>query len=180
MKKTLIIQTSPMHTASTLLVNALYGLIPSLKHKRIVGFWEPEWWNEFDSDIIVLKSHNLDIDWFKKHFGLHYKLIFICSERKEKKLFINKKYKDLENVICFDYFELNETKKNTLQKIVQTIQEKIKQKFPNLELNSKTSLLRILAMNEEYEQIKEKPFSFVDEFYHIHGSHRNRPDSLTQ
>lgn len=33
----LIIQTSPTHTASTLLVNALYGLIPELNDKKIMG-----------------------------------------------------------------------------------------------------------------------------------------------
>ena len=37
--KTLIIQTSPHHTASTLLVNAMYGLIPELSNKKIIGTW---------------------------------------------------------------------------------------------------------------------------------------------
>ena len=176
MKKTLIIQTSPMHTASTVLVNALYGMFSKLKNKRVVGFWEQEWENEFDEDIIIVKSHNLDIDWFVRHWSLFYDIYFVCSERKEKKLFIDDKYKGSANVICFDYTELNETKKNSLEKIVERIKNKLKDKFPNHELNSKTSLLRLMGMNEEYEQIKEKPFSYVDEFYHIHGSHRNRTD----
>ena len=33
--KLLIIQTSPFHTASTFLVNAIYGLIPELIDKKI-------------------------------------------------------------------------------------------------------------------------------------------------
>ena len=37
--KTLIIQTSPYHTASTFLVNAIYGLIPELSNKKIIGIW---------------------------------------------------------------------------------------------------------------------------------------------
>jgi len=37
--KLLIIQTSPKHTASTLLVNAIYGLIPELYNKKIIGIW---------------------------------------------------------------------------------------------------------------------------------------------
>lgn len=32
--KTLIIQTSPQHTASTFLVNAIYGMIPELFDKK--------------------------------------------------------------------------------------------------------------------------------------------------
>ena len=131
---------------------------------------------EFDDDIIIVKSHNLDIDWFVRHWSIFYDIYFVCSERKEKKLFIDDKYKGSENVICFDYSELNETNKNSLEKIVETIKNKLKDKFPNHELNTKTSLLRLMGMNEEYEQIKEKPFSYVDEFYHIHGSHRNRTD----
>tara|TARA_B100001093_G_C26859925_1_gene1029532 strand:+ start:1078 stop:1608 length:531 start_codon:yes stop_codon:yes gene_type:complete len=174
MKKTLIIQTSPHHTASTLLVNALYGLIPRLKNKRIVGFWEQNWESEFDSDIIVLKSHNLDIDWFIKHYSRFYKVYFICSERKEKKLFINPLHKHYKNVLFFDYKELNETKSNSLENIIDYIALKVNKWIPELELNSKTGLLRVLGMNEEYELIKDKPFTYVDEFYHIHGSHKNR------
>ncbi len=29
-------------------------------------------------------------------------------------------------------------------------------------------------MNKRIEEIKEKPFSYVDNFYKVHGSHRNR------
>ncbi len=174
MKKTLIIQTSPHHTASTLLVNALYGLIPRLKNKRIVGFWEQNWESEFDSDIIVLKSHNLDIDWFVKHYSRFYDLYFVCSEREEKNLHINPLHKHYQKLLYIDYKELNETKSNSLEDIIDNIVAKLNKYIPNLELNSKTGLLRVLGMNEEYELIKDKPFTYVDEFYHIHGSHKNR------
>ena len=32
---------------------------------------------------------------------------------------------------------------------------------------------RIINMNKLYEEIKDKPFSYEDKFYGIHGSHRN-------
>jgi len=32
-------------------------------------------------------------------------------------------------------------------------------------------------MNKRLEEIKDEPFTFVDRFYHIHGSHRNRGSS---
>ena len=35
----LIIQTSPKHTASTFLTNALYDLIPELHDKKVIGMW---------------------------------------------------------------------------------------------------------------------------------------------
>jgi hypothetical protein len=37
--KLLIIQTSPKHTSITLLVNDIYGLIPELYNKKIIGIW---------------------------------------------------------------------------------------------------------------------------------------------
>jgi hypothetical protein len=177
MKKTLIIQTSPHHTASTLLVNALYGLIPSLKDKRIVGFWEYNWEAEFDSDVIVLKSHNLDINWFIKHYSLFYNLFFICSERKEKNYYINPLHKHYKNVLFFDYIELNETKSNNLEQIIKNIILKVNKWIPNIQLNFNNGMSRIINMNEKYELIKNKPFTYVDDFYHIHGSHKNRKNT---
>jgi hypothetical protein len=38
--KILIIQTSPFHTASTFLVNAVYGIIPELLEKRIICIYK--------------------------------------------------------------------------------------------------------------------------------------------
>ena len=34
---------------------------------------------------------------------------------------------------------------------------------------------RINNMNKRYLEIKNKPFEFVDKYYQLHGSHRNRP-----
>ena len=33
---------------------------------------------------------------------------------------------------------------------------------------------RIVAMNSLYEKIKDKPFTYYEEFYNLHGSHRGR------
>lgn len=82
--KTLIIQTSPTHTASTLLVNALYGLIPELSDKKIIGEWVDNWQKKFEThfkDIIVLKSHVLNIDDLIKNIRRN--MIYILYVRKE-------------------------------------------------------------------------------------------------
>jgi hypothetical protein len=167
--KTMIIQTSPQHTGSTLLVNALYGLIPQLSDKRILGCWT----KKLDPlDITVLKYHNINIDELSKKYK-NYNLYFVCSERSEKGLFINEKYKSYKNVIVFDFKELNETSDNNLPKIIQHIHDRLKSMM-DIELNIPNGIKRITDMNKLYTEIKTKPFKYVDPFYQLHGSHRNR------
>ena len=38
--------------------------------------------------------------------------------------------------------------------------------------DSLIALERVVNMNKRYEEIKTKPFSFIDHFYELHGSHR--------
>lgn len=171
--KTLIIQYSPEHTASTLLVNALYGLIPSLQSKPIV-------YNDFrlnaNAEVQVIKTHNSNLDGFITRYKTLYRLFFICSEREELNLHINSKYKTYENVIVFPFSELNETDNNPLPNIITNIANKIRDLL-NIELDVESGINRIKRMNALYETIKEKPFTFYDRFYHIHGSHRGRKNT---
>ena len=171
--RTLIIQYSPEHTASTLLVNALYGLIPSLSNKPIV-------YNDFrlnaNAPVQVIKTHNSNLDAFISRYSNLYKVFFICSEREERNLLVNSKYKSYDNVVVFPYSELNETDTNTLPNIINNIANKIRDLL-NIELDVESGINRITLMNSLYESIKEKPFTFYDRFYHIHGSHRNRKDT---
>jgi hypothetical protein len=171
--KLLIIQTSPLHTASTLLVNGLYGLIPECFDKKIKGTWDTNFESDFEN-VIILKSHELNIDKLKKRYK-KYKLIFVCSQRLTHKLSIDAKYKAYNNVLVFNYVELNETKTNHLEKIVDTLYTRLKQILPNeIELSKEKCMERITNMNKRYEEIKDKDFNYVDSFYQIHGSHRNR------
>lgn len=175
-KKTLIIQTSPFHTASTLLVNILYGLLPGLFDKKIIGTWTSNWSNIFKhSDIIVLKNHDTNIDKFIRMFGNRYNLYFVCSERKEKKYFINPKYKKYKNVVTFDFAELLETNENSVEDIVKRVHDKLQILLENSHnLNLQNGIKRVNDMNDRYKCIQDKPFSYIDPFYEIHGSHRNR------
>lgn len=174
MNKTLIIQTSPCHTASTFLVNSIYGLIPELFNKKIIGIWDDNFETYFEN-IIVVKCHNIDIDELIEKYNKQYKLLFICSERQEMNYIINEKYKKYNNVIMFDFNELNETKDNSLTQIVDNIYYKVNNLFnKSIELDKTKCIERIQLMNARYEEIKNKPFTYIDDFFEIHGSHRNR------
>ena len=177
--KTLIIQTSPYHTASTLLVNALYGLIPHLSDKKIIG----DWMKNFDKilhenldDIIVIKSHHTNIDQLIQKYKDKYKLYFICSQRIKMNYSIDRKYNFYNNVIIFNYIELNETENYNVAKIVQNIYNRIKNKL-NIELNIESGINRVIRMNNRYNEIKNYPFKYIDPFFQIHGSHRNRTNN---
>ena len=170
--KKLIIQTSPQHTCSTFLINALYGLIPELANKKIIGSWIDKFESFFDNTIVV-KDHNINIDELINKYKNKYELFFVCSERKEKDALIDQKYKSYNNVVVFDYNELNETEENTIPIIMQNIHDKINNML-GVEVNVESGINRINLMNTRYEEIKDKPFSYIDPFFEIHGSHRNR------
>lgn len=198
--KLLIIQTSPMHTASTFLINAIYGLIPELFNKKIIGIWDENFETYFEN-IIAVKNHDINIDGLINKYNTFrpteapshspscepsvlplaspsnntaYKVVFICSERKDKGYLIDEKYKTYDNVAIFDFNELNETTTNTLIEIVDNIYNKVTKILPDMELDTKKCIERIQLMNNRYEEIKDLPFSYIDGFFEIHGSHRNR------
>ena len=174
--KTLIIQTSPFHTASTFLVNALYGIIPELFDKKIIGEWVKNWETYF-KDIIVIKCHNINIDNLIKKYSNKYRLFFICSERQDLNYIIDKKYKEYHNVIVFNFCELNETNENSITQIVDNIYFKMTNLIKDLELDKEKCIKRIELMNNRYKEIKDKPFSYIDGFFELHGSHRNRKNN---
>lgn len=158
-----IIQCSKIRTGSTLLVNILAGFVeykmPISFHNRVIC-----------AKGIVLKTHNIDIDYWMNRYKGVYDLYFVCSNRGDK--VIDKKYDDYPNVFIFDYDEdLNDN--NTLNQIIDNIHLKLKSDIP-LELNKENAITRIVKMNEFYKEIADKPFSYHDSFYGLHGSHRNR------
>jgi hypothetical protein len=170
--RTLIIQTSPPGTTSTVLINALYGMIPELTNKKIIGDWLDNFNLLFD-DLIAVKSHNINIDELIERYQDIHKLYFICSERPEKNYYMDPKYKSYENVRIFSFNELNESETNSVRNIVENIHNKIKDML-NIEMNIETGIKRIEDMNKVYQEIKDKPFNYTDDFYELHGSHRNR------
>ena len=198
--KLLIFQNSPTRTASTLLVNALYGLIPELYDKHVFFHTMdhfhaectregsikpgsdfnyckdciPSTLNEYDGNIIIIKTHNINIDQLYDLYSNNYKVVFICSERKTMQLCIDPKYKSYSNVLTFDFNELNETANNTLVEIADNIYSKVKILLSEIELDKTKCLNRIKLMNSKYSEIRKKKFSYIDPYFHLHGSHCHR------
>ena len=165
--KILIIQTSPMHTCSTLLVNSIYGLIPELTDKKIIlDSGSDENFDKYFNNIIVIKSHHTHIDALIERYEHKYKLFFICSERKEYGYLIDEKYKSYNNVIVFQFEELNESHDNNIYKIIKNIYNKIINVL-KIELHIISGITRIIRMNELYENIKYNSFDYVDNFYEM-------------
>ena len=170
--KTLIIQASFPRSASTVLVNAVHGAIPEL-------FSRPVYFSDFsglqpiptNQNIIVIKTHETQIDDLSLMFADKYKLYFICSERAAQNKKFPEKYRYYPNVVIFDFDELNTTSAN----VAHNVYRKMKYILTQVSLNQSLCLRRLEAMNRRYEQIKSMPFDYVDPYFNIHGSHRSRP-----
>jgi len=170
--KTLIIQTSPIHTASTVLVNALYGMIPEISHMNAIGVWDCSDEYHCDEDtfedyialntpndfeeIVVLKSHNTYLDYYMIKYSYHYDIYFVSSERKAKDVagyMFPEEYRNYENLILFDYEEINETEDYSIEDIVNCMYDKLSQTIPNINFSKSGGVDRIRGMNKSYQEI---------------------------
>lgn len=169
-----IIQSSPMHTASTVLINLIHGLLEPESAVEIgrIGGWSKE--------KLIIKTHETNIDAIMQELK-EYDLYFIMSERNDGRelRLINEKFKTYKNLLIFDYSELLETKDKSLKEICENAQTKLINFLPQSVLQEakgdyEQMYKRIQDMNNLYKKIKNKPFTYYDPFYHLHGSHRNR------
>lgn len=171
-----ILQCASGHTGSTLLVNL------------ITGFFRPDekiYWNSeaYINTKFITKTHFTNIDEWILEYSKYIKLFFVVSERENHKK-IDVKYKNKEkypNILFIDYTEILETETNNLETICKNIIVKFKNFFPkdiipNLSDDQLFTNVynRILNMNKRYKEIKDKDFSYLDDFYLLHGGHRNR------
>jgi hypothetical protein len=183
MKKTLIFQASRPRTATTLLSNALHGLIDGLSQKRIIYVdYYYDYYEKYYDDIIVVKTHNMSFHKIVEQFSEKYNLFFISSERKDKNLLINDHFKSYDNICIFQYEELNETQENNVSVIAENIYNKVNnllnEKFNlNIKLDKEKCINRINEMNQKVIELKDKPFYYVDQYYHVHGSHRTKVEN---
>ncbi len=173
--KTLIICSSYPRSASTLLVNALYGMVPALEHKKV--FWDDFRHSNNNNyqnvgNTIIIKTHDVNIDEISRALKDHYRLYFVCSERGGNRF--DNRFRSWPNVAIFDYSELNETAELPLVTIIDNIYTKVSRLIPGLTFSRLGALRRVATMNERYDEIKNFSFDFVDDFYQLHGSHRTR------
>ena len=170
-----IIQSSPPHTGSTLLLNLIHGFI------------SPQEEIHYDTEtlidkFLITKTHNTNIEFWEKTYP-QYKLFFIMSERNDSKIVskINNKYKKKSNVLVINYDKLLETNNNSIKNIVDYLFNEFNNFIPKeLKPNKDDDLIkddmekRVKKVNETVKLMKDKPFSEWDKFTGIHGHHRNR------
>ena len=81
----------------------------------------------------------------------------------------------MRNVLLFDYNEILETDSYTTDQIIENTYNKLRAFLPEtISLDKETCITRIENMNETYKEIENKDFSHVDDFFQLHGKHRNR------
>lgn len=171
-----IIQSSNPGSGSTVLVNILMAFFQPYEGVTFMG--KNYYKEDMISNNIVIKTHDKKIDDWIQNFGEKYELYFIISDRND---YDWQKYYDYDNILFIQYEELLETDENPLDQISENLYNKIEKFLPlkfmvynRKKISIKNGTNRITNMNKRYEEIKDKPFEFVDKYYQIHGSHRNK------
>ena len=166
--KHVIISSCPPHSGSTFLINALYGFItPNKPINRT-----PNKHTFVNLDII--KMHEYDIqDLYNNYKDPNIELYFISIKRGDSR--VKNTNGDGIRFLEFDYYDILETVTYSLSDIVDYFYSKIRPFLPSeFPMNKKTCIARLEGMNSMVEKLKDKPFSYYETFYQIHGSHRNR------
>ena len=170
-----IIQSSPEHTGSTLLLNLIHGFISPQEEIH----WDT---HSLIEKFLITKTHETNITKLENKYP-QYKLFFIMSERNDSKIKaeINNEYKKKSNVLVINYNNLLETNNNSIKNIIDYIFNEFNNFIPKeLKPNKDDDLIkddmtkRFKKVNETVELMKDKPFSQWDKFTGIHGHHRNR------
>lgn len=177
MKPIRILQASPKHTGSTFLYNLLAGFLDNKPYPASCKYNS----NTLPSDIlknnILIKTHDINIENWSEQIK-NYSLYFVCTERDDQKIkscFIPEQYKQMFNVLCISYEDILVTESQKLDDVTRNIYEKVVNFLPwMMDLNYQQGHDRVVAMNNLYQKIKDKPFSYFDRFYGLHGSHRDR------
>ena len=170
-----IIQASPPHTGSSLLLNLIHGFfLPD----------EPQRWcsERLIDDYFITKTHRLNInEWIEKY--PQYNMYFVMSERDDNKVsrLICESDRQNKNVLIIDYNEFVESDVLSLHTIIDNIFDKFIKFFPPDMIPDKNHteiknnmMTRIENMNICVDKLKNEPFSIFDSFYGIHGNHRHR------
>lgn len=171
-----IIQSSNPGSGSTVLSNILMAFFQPYENLTWMG--KPYYNQDLVNNNIVIKTHHKRLDEWIDKFGDHYDLYFIISDRED---YDWHKYREYNNVLFIKYHDILETEKKSVNDICINIFEKCLNFLPdnymiyirrNISINNAVN--RINNMNKRYNEIKNKPFDFVDKYYQLHGNHRNK------
>lgn len=176
-KKLLIIQQSKPGTGSTLAANIVWGLLAPESPIRYIVLPPEEIAVKadrfFPRQLNLVKTHTWDIVAANELFRDSFDVIFLCTERGSKRL--SESDRALPNVVTFRYHEILVTENNSIENVVRKLYSELSAISPvALKMSIPCALKRVADMNVRYEEIKSRPFSYVEKFYHLHGSHRGR------
>ena len=171
-----IIQVSNPGSGSTVLVNLLMAYFQPYEGVVFMGR------NYYNEDIIhnniVIKTHDKKINEWIDKYNEDFDLYFIISNRND---YDWGEFHNYKNILFIEYDVLLETENNSIQNISKVVYEKVENFLPKeyiihnrKKISIQNGINRINNMNKRYDEIKNKPFEFVDKYYQIHGSHRNK------
>ena len=170
-----IIQTSAARSGSTVLSNILMAFFQPYEPLCFMG--KHSYNKELMKNNVVIKTHDKNIDDWIKKFNDEYDLYFIISDRGN---YDWDKYYQYDKTLYISFEELLESENNLLSCIVENVYTKVGELLPKdymvnnrPKVSIQNGINRINNMNDKYEKIKTKPFEFVDNYYQIHGHHRN-------
>jgi len=171
---TVVISTAP-RTGSTLLTNIVYGL---LNHSSPVS-WLPSS-SISNWDLSVFKQSGGGPVIVKTHCPVN-KLPRITSP---KTIYVSLRRAGVGDPyiiddpgtgnLVFDYDRLRYESENELREVVEHVKIRLSPCLPGVRFDTEAAVSRVQRMDERCLDIKDKPFSYVDPFFHIHGSHRGR------
>ena len=157
---TTIIQSSSPHTGSTLLSNVLYGFFcpkRPINYKRTI--------NRRCQLSKVVKTHS------NKGFWKDIRNVIIVTSVRDGHP--ESFGKDDRNIVVVPYEVLLGTEVEIATRVYDILSKRVKG-LPNRKRSINRGARRLKAMNIRYLEIQYRTFSFVDPFFHLHGSHRNR------
>ena len=163
--KTLIIQSGFPRSASTLLVNALLGLLMLDEPVQFNDF-EHTYNYDYDAPLNVFKTHETNLA--QLDFSPDFQTYFVCSERSPSRF--HDRFRAMPNAVFIDYEELV----RPVPIVCSHLYDRVAAMIPWLPLSAEACMDRLDAMNARYEEIKRLPFSYVDPYFNLHGSHRSR------
>ena len=162
-----LLQSSPMRTGSTVLANALEGSYA--QNEKINYSYGPSS-RCSETSTTVIKTHDNDLQaWKDLNPGVN--IITVGTARE------NKATKNAD--VIFNYEELSNPGLNSTKDVCELVAGRL-DPIMGTPADVEQCIARLDAMNKRGDEIKDQPFKFYDETYHIHGTHRrnrtqNRP-----
>ena len=170
-----IIQTGAPHTGSTLLANIVQGLVDAARPLEHGMYLDASARPTARAVVpgVVFKFHNTS-DAFMDAQLRAGRFVFV-SRRARHATVDAARYEGHPAVCVVDYEAL--TAGGGAADEVDHVLARLGERLPGLKANRSRAIARVVAMNALYERVKERPFTWSETMYLLHGHHRDRGPS---